>query len=263
MPQASRPAAPRRAGRCRPRCAPAGAPSQRARLDRRARPQRVGAVFDDLAVDLLAAEPRAGIARQHLVEEAGRQMRRVGDRAGARHRAARIGDQPLQQRDRPRRGGDQLTRMRPEPQAELQHVEGGLRLPPFGQLVAPGGVELRPAQAFRVLGREGFRHRAVRPFQPAAATRSTAAVRRAARCLRCRPVPRSSPRARRARIRRPARCVGRARGRKAGDRAPARAPIRRRAWSCRRRARRAQSRRSTARHCWRAPAAPDGDAPGR
>ena len=141
-------------------------------------------------------------------------MRGVGLRAGARHRRARIGDQPLQQRDRPRRGGDELARPRAQPQAELQHVEGGFGIAPLGQFVAPGGVELRPAQAFGIVGREGFRHRAVRPFQPAA-RRATAAARRAATCARARPGLRSSPRARRARSRRPARCGGSGRRRKA------------------------------------------------
>ncbi len=93
-------------------------------------------------------------------------MRGVGLRRRARHRAARVGDQALDQRDRPRRGGDELARPRAEPQAELQHVEGRFRVPPLGELVAPGGVELRPAQLFRVFGRERLRHRAVRPFQP-------------------------------------------------------------------------------------------------
>jgi hypothetical protein len=83
----------------------------------------------------------------------------------------RIVDQAFQQRDRPRRGGDQLARPWPQPQAELQHVESGLRVAPLRQLVAPGGVELRPAQAFRIVGGEGLRHRAVRPFEAAARRR--------------------------------------------------------------------------------------------
>ena len=43
------------ADRPRPRCGAAAAPRRRGRLDHRARPQRVGAILDDLAVDLLAA----------------------------------------------------------------------------------------------------------------------------------------------------------------------------------------------------------------
>jgi hypothetical protein len=35
-------------------------------FDHRARPQRVGTILDDLAVDLLAAEPRALVAREHV-----------------------------------------------------------------------------------------------------------------------------------------------------------------------------------------------------
>ncbi len=181
----------------------------------RARPQRVGALLDDLAVDLLAAEPRAGIARQHLVEEGGRQMRGVGLRGRARHRRARVGDQPLDQRDRPRRGGDELARARAQPQAELQHVEGRVGVAPLGELVAPGGVELRPAQLLGVLGRERVGHRAVRAIRAAGASPSIAGARCAARCAGCRRGPRSSPRARRARSRRPARWSRAARRHKA------------------------------------------------
>ena len=54
-----------------------------AALDRGARPQRVGALLDDLAVEFLAAEPRAGIARDHRVEKRRRQMQRVGDASPA------------------------------------------------------------------------------------------------------------------------------------------------------------------------------------
>ena len=36
---------------------------------------------------------------------------------------------------------------------------------PFGEFVAPRGIELRAAQRFRILGRERLRHRAVRPFE--------------------------------------------------------------------------------------------------
>jgi hypothetical protein len=36
---------------------------------------------------------------------------------------------------------------------------------PLGDLVGPGGAELRAAQTFRVLRRKGFRHRAIRPLQ--------------------------------------------------------------------------------------------------
>ena len=87
-------------------------------------------------------------------------------RRGARHRGARVGNEPLDQRARARRRGDELARPRAQPQAELQHVEDIVRAPPLGELVAPGRVKLRAAQAFRVLGRERLRHRAVRPFEP-------------------------------------------------------------------------------------------------
>ena len=93
-------------------------------------------------------------------------MRRIGLRRRARHRGARVGDQPPDQRGRPRRRGDELARARAQPQAELQHVERVLRIAPFGELVAPGGIELRPAQALRVLGGKRLRDRAILPFEP-------------------------------------------------------------------------------------------------
>ena len=46
-----------------------GAASTRQVSIERTRPQRVGPVLDDLAVELLAAEPRAGIALQHMLAE--------------------------------------------------------------------------------------------------------------------------------------------------------------------------------------------------
>ena len=102
---------------------------------------------------------------QDFVEERRRQERRVGLRRCARHGSARVGEQPLDQRNRPRRGGDELARPAADPQAELQHVERRLRMAPFGEFVAPRGIELRAAQRFRILGRERLRHRAVRPFE--------------------------------------------------------------------------------------------------
>ena len=74
--------------------------------------------------------------------------------------------QPLDHRQRPRRGRDQLPRPLAEPQRELQHVEGGFAIAPLRDLVAPCGLELRPAQAFRIVGGEHLADRAVRPFQP-------------------------------------------------------------------------------------------------
>jgi hypothetical protein len=38
------------------------------------------------------------------------------------------------------------------------------RVAPLGDLVGPGGAELRPAQAFGVFRGKSFRHRTVRPF---------------------------------------------------------------------------------------------------
>ena len=65
-------------------------------LEEGALEQRVGALLDDLAFQLLPPEPRAGIARDHALEERGREIVHV--RAGGRvgERGLRIGDQPLQ-----------------------------------------------------------------------------------------------------------------------------------------------------------------------
>ena len=42
-----------------------------------ARPQRIGALLDDLAVQLLAAKPGTGIAPDHRIEKRRREMARV------------------------------------------------------------------------------------------------------------------------------------------------------------------------------------------
>ena len=98
-------------------------------------------------------------------------MRGVGLRGRARHRRARIGEQPFDQRDRPRRRGDELARTLPQPQAELQHVEGRIDVTPFCELVAPGGVELRAAQLLGVFRGKRVADGAVRPFQAPARRR--------------------------------------------------------------------------------------------
>ena len=81
---------------------------------------------------------------------------------------------------RPRRRRHHRPRPLAEPQRELQHVPGRLALLPLGELVAPGAVELRPAQRLRVARREDLRHRPVRPDQPLAAWPATPAGGRAA-----------------------------------------------------------------------------------
>lgn len=95
-------------------------------------------------------------------------MRGVGAGRRPRHPCMRIAEQPLDQRQRPRRRGDQLPRPGAEPQPELQHVEAGFGVAPFRQLVAPRRLELRTAQTIRIVGGEHLADRAVRPFQPLA-----------------------------------------------------------------------------------------------
>ena len=135
-------------------------------LQQRARPQRVGPVLDHLRLEFLPADARARIAAHHGLQKRRRQIMRIGPRPRPRHHAGRVVDQLLQQRVRPRRGGDQLPRLGAEPQAELQHVERVLRIAPFRHLVRPRAAELRPAQAFRIVGGKCLRDLAVAPFQP-------------------------------------------------------------------------------------------------
>ena len=69
----------------------------------------------------------------------------------------------LQQRDGARRGGDDALRPAAEAQGELQRVPGVVGPAPLAELVAPGGVELRPAQAVGIVGGEHLGDGAVGP----------------------------------------------------------------------------------------------------
>ena len=100
------------------------------------------------------------------VDEPRREMHPVLRRRRPRHPCPRRLDQRLQEPVARRRRRHHRPRPVPEPQRELQHVPGVLGLRPLADLVAPGGVELRPAQGLGIARREGLRHRAVRPHQP-------------------------------------------------------------------------------------------------
>ena len=119
-------------------------------------------------VELLPAEPAALIFRSDLFQESFRQMHSVGRRGRVGQRGGRLGDDGTQQGAVARGGGDDLARLPAQPQPELQHVPGVLALLPFGELVAPGAVELGAPQALRLARREDLRDRAVRPDQPLA-----------------------------------------------------------------------------------------------
>ena len=135
----------------------------------RARPQRVGALLDDLAIELLAAEPRA---------------RRSAPPPYPETPAPDAARSPRCRPASPRSSGSAISRLisaigrgvvvidLPRPlakaQPELQHIERCFGMTPLGKLVAPGRRELRPAQTLRVLGGKHLRHRAVAPFEPAA-----------------------------------------------------------------------------------------------
>ena len=112
------------------------------------------------------------------------------------------------------------------------------RVAPLGDLIGPGGAELRPAQTLGVFRGKGFRHRAVRPFDAAARGNPARPLSGGYEHGAGRRRPRSSPRARHARSRRRARCGPPACRCIPDRRAQAPSPIRRRRASCRRRGRR-------------------------
>ena len=128
-------------------------------------PQSCHAVLDDLALELLAADRGVGVAALHLGEEGRRQVGGVVGRARAVGDGGRVGQDVFQERNGTRRGGDDALRQRAQPQRELQVVPGPLGSAPLAQLVAPGGVELGPAQAVGIVGGEDLRDCAAGPDQ--------------------------------------------------------------------------------------------------
>ena len=134
-------------------------------LDQLPLEQGVRIVLDQFAVQFLTAEPRAAITRHDVVQEPFRQMGAVVGRARMRDGRSCISKQSLDQRCRPRRRGDHHPRRLAEAQRKSQHVICGIRIFPFRHLVAPGCVELRPAEALWFICREHLRDRAVRPCE--------------------------------------------------------------------------------------------------
>lgn len=120
-----------------PPAAPAAARRPAGALDRPGRPQRARHIGQQHPVELLAPHPRPAIGAFGRGHE-GRRRMRVLARAAAGPRGVRLGEDAGERRAAaPGRGGDQRARLRPAAQAELEHVPGGLRTPPFGELVAP------------------------------------------------------------------------------------------------------------------------------
>lgn len=147
-----------------------GRPLDHAGGQHRGGPQRPLGIGQQHAVELLPALPCPGVAATHLVQEARREIGgvRFGRRMGG-HGA--VGSQQVaQHRDVARGGGDAGARIA-QPQPELQHVPRLLPAPPLGQLVGPGGVELRAAQRLGVMRREDLRRGAVGPSQHPAGRR--------------------------------------------------------------------------------------------
>ena len=91
----------------------------------------------------------------------------IAARGRPRQGGGRISHQPLEQRDRTRRGGNGLPRILSEPQTELQHIKGFIGASPFRQFIKPGSPELRTPQAIGLLSGKGLRNRAIRPFNAA------------------------------------------------------------------------------------------------
>ena len=126
-------------------------------------PKRVGAFGNHFAVEFLAAERGTGIDARDFGNEGGREIGGVVGSASAGEGGGGIGHDAFQCRVGAWRRGDDLAGIGAETEPELQHVPGARRALPAAELVAPGGVELRTAQAFRILGGKELRDRAVRP----------------------------------------------------------------------------------------------------
>ncbi|MNX65450.1 hypothetical protein D3C86_965110 [compost metagenome] len=102
-----------------------------------------------------------------MAQKSRRQVARIGRRRQPRLDHPRLGQQPPQRRDRPRRRGDRQLGIIPQPQPEPQVRQRRLRVSPRTELVGPGPMKLRPSQAIRVLRRKGIGRRAAGPDQPA------------------------------------------------------------------------------------------------
>ncbi|MNI31265.1 hypothetical protein D3C73_851410 [compost metagenome] len=125
-----------------------------------------GAVgLDDQPLHLLRLQPRPGVERSQMAQEAGRQIGRIARRRQLRPVHARLGQQLPQRRDRTRRRGNGQLGVGPQPQPEPQVRQRRLDVPPGAELVGPGRMELRPPQAVGVLRRKGVGRRAARPDQ--------------------------------------------------------------------------------------------------
>jgi hypothetical protein len=137
------------------------------------RPHCAFDIGQQFAVQLLPPQPRPAIFVQHRRDEARRQVRIVG-RPPARHRPV-LHRQLLDHRHQRRRlgrGGDENAGIVIPAHRHHQIVPcHRALLPPFGRLVAPGGVMLWPAQFLGGDRRKDLRHRAGVEHQFAACAR--------------------------------------------------------------------------------------------
>ena len=129
------------------------------------RPQRPLGALQKFSVQFLTPQPRTGVAAAHLGQERRRQISPVGLGRRMGDHGRRIGQYRFQHADIARRGGHHLARSTSQPQTELQHVPGRLRLLPLGQLINPGRVKLRAPQRLGLVRRKRLRCGPVRPFQ--------------------------------------------------------------------------------------------------
>ncbi len=131
-------------------------------------PQRPLEILQEHALQLLPAEPCAGVHLLHGGAEIGGEVGVVGGCAPGRQTALH-GEDAAQQRERPGRRRDERARAGAEAQAEHQIVPGVVRIGPFRQLVAPGEMMLRAAQFLGAHGGEGMGLRARGETEDAAA----------------------------------------------------------------------------------------------
>ena len=115
-------------------------------IEQRAFEKGTGIIVDEFAVEFLAGERRAAIETLQFTEERRREKAGIGDCGGAAQHGLRVGDHLLEQRQRPRRRSDGLLRALAQAEGELQRVPGFFNMTPFRQLIAPGQMELRPAE---------------------------------------------------------------------------------------------------------------------
>jgi hypothetical protein len=119
-------------------------------------------VVDQLALELLAADPRAAVAPAQFRDRVGREVGGVVERRAARHdhRAVVARHKLAQQRDRTRRRGHHHLRAS-DAQRRHQRFVPGLGVAPHGELVTPRARQVGATDPLRALGAVGIDDAAV------------------------------------------------------------------------------------------------------